>query len=127
MNEQPAVGTHLSTRGRLALVPERAAAMGAEAIQIFVGNPRGWATPSGDPAADAAFRAGVAEHGITVLPPDINISYWDNTLEPLPFAANLKKDENHAGEGESLRTVAMEVAPELRRPPPRDAKPEGPG
>lgn len=82
MNEQPAVGTHLSTRGRLALVPERAAAMGAEAIQIFVGNPRGWATPSGDPAADAAFRAGVAEYGITVL---IHSAYLVNLGSPAPL------------------------------------------
>jgi deoxyribonuclease-4 len=82
VNEQPAVGTHLSTRGRLALVPERAAAMGAEAIQIFVGNPRGWATPSGDPAADAAFRAGVAEHGITVL---IHSAYLVNLGSPAPL------------------------------------------
>ena len=82
MSEQPAVGTHLSTRGRLALVPERAAAMGAEAIQIFVGNPRGWATPSGDPAADAAFRAGVAEHGITVL---IHSAYLVNLGSPVPL------------------------------------------
>lgn len=82
MNEQPAVGTHLSTRGRLALVPERAAAIGAEAIQIFVGNPRGWATPSGDPAADAAFRAGVAEHGIAVL---IHSAYLVNLGSPAPL------------------------------------------
>lgn len=82
MTEQPAVGTHLSTRGRLALVPERAATMGAEAIQIFVGNPRGWATPSGDPAADAAFRAGVAEHGITVL---IHSAYLVNLGSPAPL------------------------------------------
>lgn len=79
MNRPPAVGTHLSTRGRLALVPERAADMGAEAIQIFVGNPRGWATPPGDPAADAAFRAGVAEHGITVL---IHSAYLVNLGSP---------------------------------------------
>lgn len=82
MNERPAVGTHLSTRGRLALVPERAAAIGAEAIQIFVGNPRGWATPSGDPAADAAFRAGVAEHGIAVL---IHSAYLVNLGSPAPL------------------------------------------
>jgi deoxyribonuclease-4 len=82
VNERPAVGTHLSTRGRLALVPERAAAIGAEAIQIFVGNPRGWATPSGDPAADAAFRAGVAEHGIAVL---IHSAYLVNLGSPAPL------------------------------------------
>ena len=31
--------------------------IGAEALQIFTGNPRGWALANGDPAVDAAFRA----------------------------------------------------------------------
>lgn len=56
--------------------------MGAEAIQIFIGNPRGWATPSGDPAADAAFRAGAAEHGIVVL---IHSAYLVNLGSPAPL------------------------------------------
>jgi deoxyribonuclease-4 len=30
--------------------------VGAEAVQVFVGNPRGWAMPDGDPKQDAAFR-----------------------------------------------------------------------
>ncbi len=42
------------------------------------------------------------EHGITVLPPDINISDWDNTLELLPLTAALKKDERRQGTGEAL-------------------------
>ena len=42
------------------------------------------------------------EHGIAVLPPDINISHWDNTLEPLPPAAALKKDARRLGTGKSL-------------------------
>lgn len=75
----PPIGTHLSTRGRLASVPERAAAMGAEAIQIFLGNPRGWALPPGDPAADAQFRAGVAEHGLLVV---IHSAYLVNLGSP---------------------------------------------
>jgi deoxyribonuclease IV len=32
--------------------------IGAVAVQVFVGNPRGWAASPGDPAEDAAFRAG---------------------------------------------------------------------
>lgn len=31
--------------------------MGAEAVQVFVANPRGWATPVGNPAQDERFRA----------------------------------------------------------------------
>jgi deoxyribonuclease-4 len=41
-----------------------AAAIEAEAIQVFVGNPRGWAPSAGDPAVDEAFRAACAERGI---------------------------------------------------------------
>jgi deoxyribonuclease IV len=33
-----------------------AAAAGAEVIQVFAGNPRGWATAPGDPAQDAVLR-----------------------------------------------------------------------
>ena len=41
--------------------------IGAEALQIFTGNPRGWALATGDPAVDAAFRAGCEESGIRVF------------------------------------------------------------
>jgi error-prone DNA polymerase len=42
------------------------------------------------------------EHGIAVLPPDINISHWDNTLEPLPITDALKKSERRLGIEEAL-------------------------
>lgn len=38
--------------------------MGAETVQVFVANPRGWATPAGDPRQDAEFRERCAEEGI---------------------------------------------------------------
>ncbi|PWI43397.1 deoxyribonuclease IV [Streptomyces sp. ICBB 8177] len=38
--------------------------MGAEAVQVFVANPRGWATPQGNPREDAAFREGCAAEGV---------------------------------------------------------------
>jgi deoxyribonuclease-4 len=41
--------------------------IGAEALQIFTGNPRGWALADGDPAVDAAFRAGCEADGIRVF------------------------------------------------------------
>ncbi|MQS35209.1 deoxyribonuclease IV, partial [Streptomyces katsurahamanus] len=34
-------------------------------LQVFVANPRGWATPPGNPAQDEAFRTGCAEAGLT--------------------------------------------------------------
>jgi deoxyribonuclease-4 len=53
--------------------------MDAEAIQIFLGNPRGWATHAGDPAADAMFRAGAAEHGLAVM---VHSAYLVNLGSP---------------------------------------------
>ena len=41
--------------------------VGAEAVQVFVANPRGWATPPGDPARDEAFRTACAEEGLAAF------------------------------------------------------------
>ncbi|WP_099906006.1 deoxyribonuclease IV [Streptomyces sp. TLI_171] len=38
--------------------------VGAEVVQVFVANPRGWATPAGNPAHDLAFRTACVERGI---------------------------------------------------------------
>ncbi|MFD3869656.1 deoxyribonuclease IV [Streptomyces sp. NPDC058623] len=56
------VGGHVPVAGGLASVGlAYAAEMGAEAVQVFVANPRGWATPKGNPAQDELFRARCAE------------------------------------------------------------------
>ena len=52
------VGTHVKVGGGLVKgALATADAIGAEVVQVFVGNPRGWASSPGDPAVDAAFRA----------------------------------------------------------------------
>lgn len=58
---RPLIGAHVSVAGGLATGGlAYAEAVGAEAIQLFVANPRAWATPPGDPAQDTALRqAGV--------------------------------------------------------------------
>ncbi|OAL12608.1 endonuclease IV [Streptomyces noursei] len=38
--------------------------IGAEAVQVFVANPRGWATPAGNPVQDELFRDECAVEGI---------------------------------------------------------------
>ena len=54
----PLIGAHVPVAGGLATGGLRyAAAVGAEAIQLFVANPRAWATPPGDPGQDEALRA----------------------------------------------------------------------
>ncbi|MFF3563096.1 deoxyribonuclease IV [Streptomyces sp. NPDC002574] len=51
------VGAHVPVAGGLAATGLAAAArLGAEAVQVFVANPRGWATPAGDPRQDELFR-----------------------------------------------------------------------
>lgn len=49
--------------------------MGAEAVQVFVANPRGWATPTGNPEQDEAFRAACALGG---LPAYVHAPYLIN-------------------------------------------------
>jgi deoxyribonuclease IV len=61
------VGAHVPTAGGLA----RAAlpyldAVGAEVVQVFVSNPRGWALSDGDPGQDELFVAGCAQRGVPV-------------------------------------------------------------
>ncbi|KUH39422.1 MULTISPECIES: deoxyribonuclease IV [Streptomyces] len=61
------VGGHVPVAGGLAATGLAAAReMGAETVQVFVANPRGWATPAGNPAQDAAFREHCAAEGIPV-------------------------------------------------------------
>ena len=58
MVSRPAlVGAHVSVAGGLARSLPRAAAIGAEAMQVFLANPRAWAPPAPDPDGDAAFAA----------------------------------------------------------------------
>ncbi|PWK65982.1 endonuclease IV [Streptomyces sp. CG 926] len=59
------VGGHVPVAGGLASVGlTYAREMGAEAVQVFVANPRGWATPVGNPAQDERFRAECAAEAI---------------------------------------------------------------
>jgi deoxyribonuclease IV len=51
------IGSHVTVAGGLATGGlGYAAAVGAEVIQVFVSNPRGWAAGPGDPAQDRALR-----------------------------------------------------------------------
>ncbi|MBD2896819.1 putative endonuclease 4 [Actinomadura sp. RB99] len=55
---QSPIGAHVPVAGGLATGGLKyAAEIGAEAIQVFVANPRGWALPEGRPAEDAKLLA----------------------------------------------------------------------
>ncbi|ORT60248.1 deoxyribonuclease IV [Streptomyces sp. CB03238] len=59
------VGGHVPVAGGLAKTGlTYAREIGAEAVQVFVANPRGWATPAGNPVQDELFREECAVEGI---------------------------------------------------------------
>ncbi|GGW31948.1 deoxyribonuclease IV [Streptomyces xantholiticus] len=60
------VGGHVPVAGGLATTGlGYARELGAETVQVFVANPRGWATPKGNPAQDEKFRAECAAESIS--------------------------------------------------------------
>lgn len=61
----PAIGAHIQIKGGLARGGlAYTDAVGAGAVQVFVGNPRGWKLTAGDPKQDALFVEGCAERGV---------------------------------------------------------------
>lgn len=59
------IGVHVPVAGGLASAGlAYAERVGAAAVQVFVGNPRGWALPAGDPTQDERFAARCASDRI---------------------------------------------------------------
>lgn len=59
------IGGHVPVAGGLAAVGvPYARDLEAEALQVFVANPRGWATPAGNARQDEEFKAACAEEGL---------------------------------------------------------------
>ncbi|MGN6129500.1 MAG: deoxyribonuclease IV [Nocardioidaceae bacterium] len=76
------VGTHVKVgKGLVKGALVHAAEAGAETIQVFVGNPRGWALSAGDPAEDAAFREACESAGMRVF---VHAPYLVNLGSPTP-------------------------------------------
>jgi deoxyribonuclease-4 len=74
---QRLIGAHVPVAGGLATAGLRyAATVGAEAIQVFVSNPRGWTLAPGHPAQDAA----LTQHAD--LPVFVHASYLVNLGSP---------------------------------------------
>lgn len=61
------VGAHVSTAGGLPTAAERARAIGAQCLQIFVGAPQQWAEARHRDDEVAAFRAALTAHGLDPL------------------------------------------------------------
>jgi deoxyribonuclease-4 len=82
----PLIGSHATVPGGLATGGlSYAAAVGAEVIQVFVSNPRGWAAGPGDPAQDALLRAA----GIPVF---VHATYMINLGSGSPEVAGRSAD-----------------------------------
>ena len=81
------VGSHVPVAGGLAARGlAYAAQIGAECVQVFVANPRGWATGPGDPAQDEAFRTRCAELGV---PAYVHAPYLINFGSHTPATVDL--------------------------------------
>jgi deoxyribonuclease IV len=80
------IGSHATVTGGLATgALSYAAAVGAEVVQVFVSNPRGWAAGTGDAAQDARLR----ESGVPVF---IHATYMINLGSGNPEVAQKSAD-----------------------------------
>src|SRR4051812_8604357 len=74
------IGAHIQIKGGLAKGGlAYTDAVAARAVQVFVGNPRGWKLTAGDPEQDTAFTAGCAERGV---PSFVHTPYLVNVGSP---------------------------------------------
>jgi deoxyribonuclease IV len=74
------VGTHVPVgKGLVAGALTRVEELGCDALQVFVGNPRGWALSTGRPAEDVAFRDALGERGLRAF---IHTPYLVNLGSP---------------------------------------------
>jgi len=80
----PLIGAHVPASGGLAKRGlSYADAIGAECVQVFVTNPRGWAPSQGDAQQDTAFREIVTER----FPAYVHASFLINLGTPDPLIA----------------------------------------
>jgi deoxyribonuclease IV len=76
------VGAHVMVSGGLAKAAlPYLREIGAEVVQVFLSNPRGWAQSSGDPAQDEAFSAGTRGARVPVF---VHAPYLVNFASPNP-------------------------------------------
>src|SRR3954447_20725607 len=105
------VGTHVQVgKGLVKGALAQAEKIGAETIQVFVGNPRGWALAAGDPAVDREFRERCQEAGRRVF---VHSPYLVNLGSPTPathersvatVAHNLRRAAEIGAEGVVVHT-----------------------
>lgn len=80
MTSATPIGAHVPTgRGLAAHAFPYLCEIGAETLQVFVGNPRGWRAAAGDPEQDERFRALCDEHDV---PAFVHAPYLVNVGSP---------------------------------------------
>jgi deoxyribonuclease-4 len=105
------IGTHvLVGKGLRAGALAQAEAIGCETLQVFVGNPRGWALSAGNPDDDRAFRTECEQRGMRTF---IHAPYLVNLGSPTPktyensvavVAHNLRRAVEIGAEGVVVHT-----------------------
>lgn len=105
------IGTHVQVgKGLVAGALAQADLMGCETLQIFVGNPRGWALSVGKPEEDRAFRAELERRQMRAF---IHAPYLVNLGSPTPatyersaaaVAHNLRRAAEIGAEGVVVHT-----------------------
>jgi deoxyribonuclease-4 len=104
------IGTHITVGKGLTRSLVEAVEAGFETVQIFAGNPRGWALSAGDPAEDTRFNQAREELGVRVF---IHAPYLVNPGSPTAqtyqrslasVAHNLKRAAELGAEGVVVHT-----------------------
>jgi deoxyribonuclease-4 len=105
------VGSHVFVgKGLVAGALRSATEVDAETLQVFVGNPRGWALTDGDPAVDAEFRDACAARGLRTF---VHTPYLVNLGSPTAatyersvatIAHNLRRAARIGAEGVVVHT-----------------------
>ncbi|MFS3129737.1 deoxyribonuclease IV [Nocardioides sp. Bht2] len=105
------IGTHLQVgKGLASGALNDADGLGCETLQVFVGNPRGWAHSAGNPREDELFRERCAATGTRAF---IHAPYLINLGSPTPatyeksvavLAHNLKRAAEIGAEGVVVHT-----------------------
>ncbi len=80
--------------------------VGAEAVQVFVSNPRGWAPAAGDPVEDEAFRAACERGRIAVF---VHSAYLVNFGSPTEVTRRRSVDSVRAALARGRRLGALGV------------------
>lgn len=98
-------GVHVSVAGGIWRAPERAAALGCDCFQLFVGNPRGWAGKRVGTADAEGFREARVARGLG--PVIVHMTYLPNLASP-DAALRKKSTASFLRELQNARRIGAE-------------------